>query len=222
MNRFFTLLVAALFCFNAFADDVVTAKVSGTNLNIGLVNETSFVAFQMDIKLPIGASAVVEKTGRLAQGDDVQINNIVTPTPFVIANNILEDNVLRVVGYNLGNNEILDASGDILTISLSVAPTNVEDIKVTNIKFVTKDELKEISFADVAGENGAIPGDVVAGGGIMVNDVTAAIKILLTDSVQQRAFAKANGYIFEAADVDGNGEVMINDVLNIIKLFLAQ
>lgn len=187
------------------AADEVTAKVSGTNLNIGLVNETSYVAFQMDIKLPAGvsASSIEAVANRLSQeGSDTEIGG----TKFIVASNVLEGNVLRVIAYNLANAAIDKATGDILAITLDKAPAAASDIKITNIKFVTAEDLVEMNLADVTGESGALTGDVNMDGKINILDVVAVISQL------------SGSATYPNADVNGDTKVNILDVVAIITL----
>lgn len=193
------------------AADEVTAKVSGTNLNIGLVNETSYVAFQMDIKLPAGvsASSIEAVANRLSQeGSDSEIGG----TKFIVASNVLEGNVLRVIAYNLANAAIDKATGDILAITLNAAPAAASDIKITNIKFVTADDLAEMNLADVTGENGGgLLGDVFEDGIIDVMDVSATLNII-------NKMPLAEGVNPANADVYADGITDVMDVTAILNL----
>lgn len=203
------------------AADEVTAKVSGTNLNIGLVNETSYVAFQMDIKLPAGvsASSVEAVANRLSQeGSDTEIGG----TKFIVASNVLEGNVLRVIAYNLANAAIDKATGDILAITLDKAPAAASDIKITNIKFVTATDLAEMNLADVTAANGVKLGDIDGDGNILANDVTALISILLQPSANRANYCVENSFNLAACDVDGDGNLLVNDVTAIITLLLGK
>lgn len=194
------------------AADEVTAKVSGTNLNIGLVNETSYVAFQMDIKLPAGvsASSIEAVANRLSQeGSDTEIGG----TKFIVASNVLEGNVLRVIAYNLANAAIKDATGDILAITLSAAPAAASDIKITNIKFVTATDLAEMNLADVTGENGGNKGDVNKDGKVDVNDIIAVANIILGKDTSK--------YDMDAADVNSDTAINVNDIIAIAKIILG-
>lgn len=194
------------------AADEVTAKVSGTNLNIGLVNETSYVAFQMDIKLPAGvsASSIEAVANRLSQeGSDSEIGG----TKFIVASNVLEGNVLRVIAYNLANAAIKDATGDILAITLNAAPAAASDIKITNIKFVTETDLVEMNLADVTGENGGNKGDVNKDGKVDVNDIIAVANIILGKDTSK--------YDMDAADVNSDTAINVNDIIAIAKIILG-
>lgn len=190
------------------AADEVTAKVSGTNLNIGLVNETSYVAFQMDIKLPAGvsASSIEAVANRLSQeGSDSEIGG----TKFIVASNVLEGNVLRVIAYNLANAAIDKATGDILAITLDKAPAAASDIKITNIKFVTKDDLKEIALTDATGESAGLRGDVNMDGVVNGLDMVRWINIFLGKAEE-----------VPAADVNENGSIDGLDLVSLISILL--
>lgn len=195
------------------AADEVTAKVSGTNLNIGLVNETSYVAFQMDIKLPAGvsASSIEAVANRLSQeGSDSEIGG----TKFIVASNVLEGNVLRVIAYNLANAAIDKATGDILAITLDKAPAAASDIKITNIKFVKAEELVEMNLADVTGESAGVRGDVNQDGIVDISDILAIIDLSL--GKENPAYNKA------AADLNGDSVYDISDILAIIDITLGK
>lgn len=216
----FVLMIAS--ALSMMAADQVTAKVSGSSLKIGLENETTFCAFQMDITLPegISATAVEAVAARLSQeGADETIGS----PKFIVAHNTLEGNVLRVIAYNLKNAQIENATGDILDITLSGEVADPTVITVSNILFVNADDLSEVALNDATGENGVVPGDVAGNDGeVLINDVTAAIKISLNDDSRQKAFATENGYNFDAADIDGNGAVLINDITQIIKISMSK
>lgn len=194
------------------AEDKVTAKVSGSNLNIGLENETSFCAFQMDIQLPAGVTASkVDKTGRLKQGANVTIDGESVETPFVIADNVLEGNILRIVAYNMGNNSIENATGDILTVALNGTIANASDITIDNIKFVKVSDLAEIDLSKTIGEDGRKIGDVDGKDGVTIDDVVMALNIYLKKEPD-------NGY----ADIDGKDGVTIDDVVAILNIYLKK
>ncbi len=194
------------------AEDKVTAKVSGTNLNIGLENSTSFVAFQMDIQLPAGVTASkVDKTGRLKQGANVTIEGVSTETPFVIASNVLEGNVLRVIAYNLGNNIIEDATGDLLNIALSDAVADPSEVKLNTILFVKSSDLTESALDNVIGEEGRVTGDVNGKDGFNFFDVTDIIEMYLGKKAPTAA-----------ADVNGKDGFNFFDVTDLIDYFLGK
>lgn len=195
--------------FGMYAADEVTAKVSGTNLSIGLENETSYVAFQMDIKLPegISASSIEAVANRLSQeGSDQEVGG----TKFIIASNVLEGNVLRVIAYNLANAAISNATGDILQIALNAAPASASDIKITNIKFVTATDLQEMALADVTGENGAKVGDVNMDGSVDVLDAARLFNIIvgLAESTPN-------------SDVNGDGSIDVLDAARVFNLIVG-
>lgn len=194
------------------AEDKVTAKVSGSNVNVGLENETSFCAFQMDIKLPAGVNVteVVANTDRLKKGSDVTIDSKPVSTPFEIAYNVLEGNVLRVIAYNLGNNMIQNIPGDILSIKLDNAPASADAVTVSNILFVNASDLAELSLENVVGVDGYKVGDVnMSGGEPDMLDLARLIKILLNQEPET-----------PTANVNGVGGVDMLDLAALIKLLL--
>lgn len=204
---FALLLVAAV---GMKAEDKVTARVSGTTLNIALENAIPYCAFQMDIQLPQGISAtdVAAVANRLTQtGSDTEIGG----TKFIVAHNTLDGNVLRVIAYNLANAEIASAAGDILTITLSGTVEDPTAISVSNVLFVSAGDLSEVVINDATGENGGIMGDVDGNGVVELTDVAKCLNIYLKKDAD-------NGM----ADVDNNGEVNITDVVVCLNIFLKK
>lgn len=202
------LLFLALMLFSAVgmkADDQVTARVSGTTLNIALENATTYCAFQMDIQLPQGISAtsVAAVADRLSQtGSDTEIGG----TKFIVAHNTLDGNVLRVIAYNLANAEIADVTGDILNITLSGAVEDPTQVTVSNILFVKLSDLSEVALDDATGESAGLRGDVNSDGKVNITDVVETIKVI-----------KQNGFLAQA-DVNLDSKVNITDVVEIIKI----
>ena len=212
MKKF--LLSMALFAASVGAwatDDAVTAKVSGTNLNVALTNETEYCAFQMDITLPSGvsASAVAAAANRLTQtGSDTEIGG----TKFIVASNVIDEtnNVLRVIAYNLNNNAIAGTSGaDILNITLSAAPSKSSDVKVSNIVFVKSSDLTAATLSDATGVDGFKKGDVNQDGTVDVFDATALVNIILHKQAETTT-----------SDVDGNGTIDVFDVTALTNIIL--
>lgn len=192
------------------AEDKVTAKVSGTALNIGLENETTFCAFQMDIALPEGVSVaengVIAVATRLNQsGSDTEVGG----TKFIVAYNTLEGNILRVIAYNLANTEITANTGDILNITLSTAVADPTTITIDNILFVKKSDLSEVNLGKAEGENGYKIGDVDENGEVDTLDMVSLIRILLGEASEK-----------SSADIDGNGEIDTRDLVALIKILL--
>lgn len=141
-----TLLVAALCSGTSLCKaDNVNVAVNGENISIGLDNEEAYVAFQMDVTLPEGMTASqMLCTERLVQGDDVTIEGEKVSTDFRIVCNMIEENVLRVVTYNMGNNRIEGNDGGILDIAFSYVPVGTSTIGLSNIRFVKASDLSEV------------------------------------------------------------------------------
>lgn len=203
----FVLMIAS--ALSMMAADQVTAKVSGSSLKIGLENETTFCAFQMDITLPegISATAVEAVAARLSQeGEDETIGS----PKFIVAHNTLEGNVLRVIAYNLKNAQIENATGDILDITLSGEVADPTVITVSNILFVNADDLSEVALDDATGENGAIRGDVNMDGKVNIYDVACVLTIMNGGNTA--------GMNVAVADVNNDSVVNIYDVAVILQL----
>lgn len=211
MKKIFLLLFAAVCAVASWAQDVVTAKYNGNKLDVELTNTTTFVAFQMDIDLPAGVTvqSIESNLGRLEQGANVQIGGVDTPTPFVIAHNVIdtENNVLRVVAYNLGNHEIKGAEGKLFTINFNNA---IEEATIDNIRFVDQALVEQIVEKAIA-EKGGLAGDIDGVGGVTIDDVAAALDIFLGKKPYNAA-----------ADIDGVGGVTIDDVAAILDIFLGK
>jgi len=208
------MLVAAI---GMKAADQVTAKVSGTTLNIGLTNETTYCAFQMDITLPTGvdATAFDAVANRLGQeGSSTEIGG----TKFIVASNKIDagTNTYRVIAYNLANAQIANATGDLLKVTLSAAVADPTKVKVTNIKFVAKSDLSESPLADATGENGVTIGDInKSGGKPNLNDVICLVEILQYGESDPRVAS----YDLKAADVNqSGGAITLNDLIALIAI----
>lgn len=197
-----------------WAADEVTAVIKGNNVEVALTNETSFVAFQMDITLPAGVEVgELTKAGRLAAGNDVTINGVSTPTPFVLASNVIsttaDSKVLRVLAYNLGNNAIMDATGNLFTVALSAAP---ESATINNILFVKASDLAEIALAAAEAQKGAdfLVGDVVVDGVVNTQDIMAVVNLVLGKN--------SGNYNTDAADAVADGVINTQDVMAVINI----
>lgn len=211
MKKLFLIALMLVAAVGMKADDKVTARVSGTSLNIALENATTYCAFQMDIQLPEGITAteVAAAANRLSQeGSDAEIGG----TKFIVAHNTIDGNVLRVIAYNLANAEIANATGDILNITLSEAVADPTTITVSNILFVSASDLAEVALGDATGENGVMLGDVTGDGNVNVFDISAIATIILGGDT--------TGLNLSAADVTGDGVTNVFDISAIASLIL--
>lgn len=210
MKKIFLLLFAAVCAVASWADDVVTAKYSGNKLDVELTNTTTFLAFQMDIDLPDDANveSIVSNLDRLQQGANVQINSVDTPTPFVLAHNMIDpaNKVLRVVAYNLGNHEIVGNAGKLFTVNLD---KTVSEASISNILFVDQ-ALVEKGLANAVAQPGGVVGDLDDSGTVTMADVAIALNMYLGLAPVELA-----------ADIDGSGDVTMADVAMIMNLYLG-
>lgn len=210
MKKILLLFAAAVCAIASWADDVVTAKYNGTKLDVELANTTQFVAFQMDITVPASVTlqgSPVSNIERLAQGENVEINAVSTPTPFQLVHNVIssdaEKQVIRVIAYNLGNNEIKNATGKLFTLNFDA---DVTEASIDNILFVDQ-ALVEQSLAKAIAIAGAKAGDVDGNGSVNPADATLVLQIVagLVPSVP-------------SADVDGVNGVNSADATVVLQI----
>lgn len=158
MKKIFLLMFAAAAALGSWAQtNALSATVSGDKLTVSLDNETSYVAFQMDIALPEGVT--VDATGAI-QLNEARLDKKATVSvagadnsDFTVAYNVITGNVLRVVAYNLENRQIVGQTGDLFTVTLQGYTEG--DIDIDNVKFVTKELLAEEALNAVKAEEGS-------------------------------------------------------------------
>lgn len=206
------LLFAAIICAVAgWAQDVVTAKYNGNKLDVELTNTTTFIAFQMDITLPEGVTvtSITSNVDRLFQQENVVIDGNEVTTDFKVLHNVIDDanNVVRVVVYNLGNNEIKQATGKLFTLNLNTA---VEEATIDNIFFVDNGMIEK-SLAQVIAEQGTKAGDVNLDGNVSLADAQAIFKRIVN-------LENNPSYNY---DVDGNGSPTIADAILVYKIIVG-
>lgn len=138
MNRIYLLLVGLLTCLYVGAEDKLTLSTAGNNISIGLDNETSFTAFQMDVIIPQGLTkTAVTPASRIAS------------SLFEVDSEMIESNVLRVIGYNTDNQAISGNTGELVNITLASTLKTTDKVEVKNIRFVKTNNLSEMLLADV-------------------------------------------------------------------------
>lgn len=209
----------------AWADSTVTPTltVDGTtaNLSVSLNNDQNFIAFQMDITMSDAGKTYTNGAGtlstRLQSASTATVDG--NPANFIIATNWVSQNVLRIIGYNLGNVAINGTAGEEIfnmDITASAAFANVEDWTATlsNVIFVTEEHLAEVAVnvTKVAvGESASswLPGDVDHSGVVDLDDVLKVIDVALSKT-------PADPYFESEADVDASHVVDLDDVLWII------
>lgn len=236
MKKLFTL-TALLFGMmsSAMADNIsaslkVESNLQDATLHVSLTNESSYVAFQMDVTLPEGwtvTGATPIATDRLKDGENVTIGSISYPTDFVLDYNVLNNNTVRIIGYNLGNHKIIGKSGDeIFSISLkksNSAATVVTEWSATfsDVEFVNEEQLEKIDMAisnaenTAVGEKAGILGDANGDGRVTLSDVIFTLKYVA--AADKSSFTN---FVFDNANViSSNPEaITIADVIAILKL----
>lgn len=193
MKKILLLFVAMICAAAGWAQEAtVSATVTGEELTVSLTeNGKQFVAFQMDIQLPAGVTvendgtAITLMTDRLTQPGTASKIDASENVNFKVLYNVLPDNRLRVIAYNLENREIGGTAGDALfTVTLSAAPDEASDISLSNILFVTKNELAEIQIPEIDAISGRHPYDIDGVEGVTVSDAL----FLLAYIVEEKPF----------------------------------
>lgn len=235
MKKFLLLAALVVSSLSAMATDLLTAKLNvaegnqEATLSVCLNNTQTFIAFQMDVTLPEGSytndDAVM--SARLINGQE----NTLGPTDFVIATNWVSSNVIRLVGYNLGNKEITGTPGEEI-FSIKIKKTGeplsspsawTATFDAAKELFVERDNLTEVQVGIddtptntngnvVSGEvdSAWLPGDIDHSGTVDVTDVTLAIDLAMSNT-------PVGKYFVEQADVVGDGDgVDVSDVTWII------
>lgn len=138
MNRIYLLLVGLLTCLYVGAEDKLTLSTAGNSISIGLDNETSFTAFQMDVIIPQGLTkTAVTPASRIAS------------SLFEVDSEMIESNVLRVIAHNTDNQAIDGNTGELVNIALASTLKTTDKVEVKNIRFVKTNNLSEMLLADV-------------------------------------------------------------------------
>lgn len=216
MKKIF-LLAAAMVCSIAtWAADVVTASVAGQTIDVALQNDTKFCAFQMDITLPSGVS-VTNVELNVARLDEGTTTIAGANGNFQIAYNVLSDNKLRVIAYNLANREIAQAEGTLFTVSLG-SEVEAANVSISNVLFVDKDNLAEHTITDATVVEGTdiLIGDANGDGDVDVFDLFAVL------DYADEIITEEDGFVFKAADVDNSGEIDIFDFMAIVDIINAE
>lgn len=211
------LFVAALACSVAsWAQNEVSATISSGKLTVSLDNETSYVAFQMDIALPEGVTvasedAIAPNLARLDKNATVAITGSENSDFTIVYNTINSGRTLRVVAYNLQNREIKSNAGELFTVTLTGYAGG--EITVDNIKFVTADALEEATLAaKTAVESGEIDPDANGDGKFDLKDVTYLLSLYVEDAT----------YELSKVDFSDDGKFDLKDVTALLNLYVSE
>lgn len=235
-NILLTLLVTC-FVGNAFADDTVTGLTvgSGTDwtMHVVLNNEDAnvgYCAFQLDVTLPteFTLNGVTASKTRLVQGENVTIGEESVETPFEVKYaKQSEGNVYRVLGYNLGNNNIAGEKGKtIVKLNLQseeACDPSAVSATFSNVTFVKTDDQNNFVATDLAvEEQSGTEGKISNVKYFLRGDVNKNNEVNTTDAV-----AVINYYLNKdknidpiIADMNGDGDVNTTDAVAIINKYL--
>lgn len=178
--------------------DKVTTSVSGNTLSVKLSNSLEYVAFQMDIDLASELNPAFSASERLSS--------------FILASNCIdeENNIHRVLAYNLTNAPIKGGSGEVL-FTMTFDKTPAID-KIDNILFVKKSDLKEAAIT-YDSSAGFLRGDANNSGKVNVADITAVVSYIYGST-------PAN-FNFKAADVNDNEKLNVADITGIVSIIYS-
>ena len=209
------VLLGVLACANAArADDVlsvrpVTAMLPGATgqLAVEIENTTPFVAFQFDLSLSEGL-AVAMNEGKYA----VTLTSRAS-SEHMVSTRLQSNGKLRVAVVSMSNALFSGKDGAVLLISVDVAENCGSEGTVTleNVR-ITQEGAKEVKLDDVTAtfHIGLLPGDANGDGRVSIVDVTAVVNYLLAPSLE--------GFLFRAADMDGNNKITFADAIAIVNI----
>lgn len=209
MKKILLLFVAMICAAAGWAQEAtVSATVTGEELTVSLAeNGKQFVAFQMDIQLPAGVTvendgtAITLMTDRLTQPGTASKIDASENVNFKVLYNVLPDNRLRVIAYNLENREIGGTAGDAL-FTVALNGTSEDAITVSNIKFVTKSALEEVELpaVDAVTEEGFHPYDVNKDHSVDTEDAAMLYNRYLNDDEYVKAYDLNNDDAVDTED----------------------
>ncbi len=187
-----------------YIQDFTIAPGDTCTVNIMLDNEMAYTAFQSDLYLPDGLTAM-----NFALTDRKSTNHSFTAT-------VLPDGGIRLLSYSLNLKTYSGNSGALVTFDV-IASENFEGpvvISLRNSLFTTVAGI-EVPFDDesctVTLKPTVIVGDVNGDGNVTISDVTALIDLLLGGGTINNL----------AADCNGDTNVTISDVTALIDYLLS-
>lgn len=220
MKKILLLFVAMICAAAGWAQEAtVSATVTGEELTVSLAeNGKQFVAFQMDIQLPAGVTvendgtAITLMTNRLTQPGTASEIDASENVNFKVLYNVLPDNKVRVIAYNLANREIGGNEGDAL-FKVALNGTSEDAITVSNIKFVTKAALEEVDLAEVMASNeaGTVSFDVNGDGEFDIFDIQDLLDMVAANAPYDSRY-----------DFFADEELDIFDVQELLDIYAAQ
>lgn len=200
MKRLLTIFIGLFTILSANADDRLTLNAAGSSISIGLDNDVSFTAFQMDVIIPQGMTkTAVTPASRIA-----------SPL-FVVDSEMIENNVLRVIAYNTSNRAISGNTGELVNIALSASLKTTDIVEVKNIRFVNADNLNEVALADYSPY---LIGDANGDKNVSISDYSAIVSHILDNT--------PNNFVEKAADVNNDGNVSVSDLSALVQIILYQ
>lgn len=189
-----------------YIEDLSIPPGDTVTVEIQLDNEMDFTAFQADMYLPDGLTALdgsFALTNRKSSSHTLSVSH-------------QPDGALRVMSYSVQVKSFSGNSGPLVTFRLAASENFIGSavISMRNILFTTVLG-RETPFEDESCTVFCLSkGDVNLDGNVSIKDVTDLIDYILGFEVSP--FSKDN------ADMDDNGIITISDVTDIIDLILSK
>ena len=121
---------------NASCESLDLSQMNNNTIALCMNSANGYSAFQFDVELPEGVEL-----------DAIALNND-RCKDFAVRFNKVEDNIYKVVAYNLANEPLANGSDNLLTLNLSGANES-DEVRVTNIHFSTQKAV-DVMFEDMA------------------------------------------------------------------------
>ena len=121
---------------NASCESLDLSQMNNNTIALCMNSANDYSAFQFDVELPEGVEL-----------DAVALNNY-RCKDFAVRFNKVEDNIYKVVAYNLANEPLANGSDNLLTLNLSGANES-DEVRVTNIHFSTQKAV-DVLFDDLS------------------------------------------------------------------------
>ena len=189
-----------------YIEDFSITPGDTVTVEIQLDNEQEFTAFQSDLYLPDGLTAIdasIAMTSRKSNNHVLSISH-------------QPDGAIRMMAYSIQVKPFSGNSGALITFRLAASEDFIGSAVITmrNILFTTVLG-REVPFENESCTVSYLSkGDVNLDGKVSIDDVTDMIDYILGTEVSP--FSKDN------ADLDDDGSVNISDITNVIDLILAK
>ncbi len=212
MKRFFLTLMAAVVALigaasqRFYIEDFSISPGETVTVAIQLDNDVEFTAFQADIYLPDGLTAV---NGSFALTSRKSASHTLSAIPQA-------DGALRLMSYSMQLRPYSGNSGSLVTFDVTASEDFAGGViglrgilctTVMGIEYTLENEVCNVNLPVTV-----LRGDVDMDGNVSISDATSLIDYILDIEVSP--------FSFDNADVDGDGKVSIADVTTLVDMIL--